>query len=526
MTSQDGNKSSKLWLIIVAILILIACCFLSLVMAGVLFARSEGLTLRDLVSDPFQRAPQIEATEVIPQVVEEENVPQEQAVEEENIPQEQPIQEEIITPKPAEDFLLVITPSGLWKINEITQAVQQISNDMVDAPDPYRTGLSPDKKYYAYITGDINPRLVVLDLQNNSRVYETPLSSANSQIKPGMDASDPGQSVLLAMQASGSIAWSPDSTHLAFVAAMDNSNTDLYLLSAADFSISRLSDETSNAAHINWSPDGRFIEFISVNNFGTGAGMDLDAIWVHDINQNETRLLERTTSAGEEFISWIDNESFYINSWSAMCSSYNLRSINVVTGNQDLIFDSCFSGVAYDPVRKMGIFAVSDMFIDACQCGKVDDYCTYVFGESLGMGDVGIKFKKFEYINAYGVELLEPGNLFALYTDEGLSYLFDTTGFPIPIPDSVMGLKPFPSPTGEYWAWYPYYGDRKGLWVTDSQQNLFELSTVSSGNVLWSGEGDRLYFFEMNQIFYADTSDFNPTLFAEIPVSQIFAIGK
>jgi hypothetical protein len=254
--------------------------------------------------------------------------------------------------------------------------------------------------------------------------------------------------------------------------------------------------------------------------------MDMDAIWVYDRSQGNAKLLEQSTSSGEEFVSWIDNETFYIHSWSAICSSHNLRSINAVTGSQDVILESCFSSVAYDPVGKLGIVAVGDLFVNACQCGDVDDYGTYSFGESLGMNDAGIKIKKFEYINAYGVELLDPGNLFAIYTEQGLSHLFDETGFPIAIPSAVSGLKPFPSPTGDYWVWYPYYGDSIGLWVTDDQSTVFELSATASGNVVWSNGGERVYFFETNRIFYADAPGFIPTLFVDIPVNQVYAIGK
>jgi hypothetical protein len=179
-----------------------------------------------------------------------------------------------------------------------------------------------------------------------------------------------------------------------------------------------------------------------------------------------------------------------------MCDNYNLRTINAVTGSQEVILDSCFSGVAYDPEVKLGIAAVSDLFIDACQCGEVDEFGLYSFGERLGMSDVGVLIKKFEQINAYNVELLDPGNLFAVYTDQGLTHLFDQTGFPLKIPSTVAGLKPLPSPSGGFWAWFPYYGENTGLWITDSQGNLIELSTTASGNVLWNDDGSRLYYFE------------------------------
>jgi hypothetical protein len=515
MDSQVRNSRPKIWIIIVIILFILSCCVLSLIAAGILFARSQGVTLRNLITDPIQQDPQIEISESIPQ-----------ATEEEYVPQEQPIQGEASTQSINEDYILAITSSGIWRINENSQELTKISDDTIDAPTPYRKGLSPNKRYYSYITGDINPKLVILDLQEKIRVSESPLSSPNSQIKPEMTAADPGQSVLMAMQSAGSLAWAPDGIHLAFVAAMDNSNTDLYLLNTTDFSINRLTDESSNATYINWSPDGRFIEFVTIDNFGTGAGMGMDALWVYDMSQGIVKMLENSTSSGEEFISWIDNTSFYISSWSALCGSYNLRKVDALTGIQEVILASCFSHAAYDPVGQLGLVAVSDFFVGACQCGDVSEFGTYSFGKRLGMSEMGVTLKKFEPINAFSVELLDPGNLFAVYTEQGLTHLFDSTGFPIPIPNEVSGLKPFPSPTGDYWVWYPYYGDNTGLWLTDNQMNLFELSVSSLGNVVWSNGGDRVYFYELNQIFYADAPGFNPTLYLEIPDSQIYAIGK
>lgn len=524
MNSRAGNKNSKLWLIIVVVLVVVCCCCLLLVLAGVMYLQTENMTLEEVFSNPEQVVqPPLEVTQVVPQELEEQLPPQ---AEEQVPPQEQLMPENAVRPTEMEDYLIAIATSGVWKVNEATQEVIQLSNDLLDAPQPYRHGLSPDKKYFAYITGEYNPTLIVLDMQTNSIILETPLSGPNSQIKPDMNAGDPGQSVLLAMQFYGSLAWSPDSSRLAFVAAMDNFSTDLYLFNPTDLSVTRLTDENSNAAHINWSPDGYFIQYVTVNNFGTGAGMDMDAVWVYDTGQGVPKMLEQSISSGEEFLAWIDNKSFYMNSWSAACSNYNLRAIDAVTGAQEVILESCFSGAAYDPVNKFGIIAVSDMFIGACQCGEVDEYGTYSFGASLGMNDVGVKIKKFEQINAYGVELLDPGNVFAVYTDGGLSHLFDNTGYPISIPEEVAGLKPTFSLNGEYAAWSPYYGDQTGLRVTDNQMNVFDLYAFTSTNSIWSDDGNRLLYSEFARIFYADAPDFSSTLFAEIPDGEIIALGK
>ena len=514
MNSRAGNKNSKLWLIIVVVLVVVCCCCLVLVLAGVVYLQSENMTLEEVFSNPEEvEQPLLDVTRVPSQEMEEQAPPQEQLMPENPIPLTE-----------MEDYLIAIATSGVWKVNEATQEVIQLSNDVLDAPQPYRHGLSPDKKYFAYITGEYAPTLVVLDMQTNSIILETPLSGPNSQIKPDMNAGDPGQSVLLAMQFYGSLAWSPDSSRLAFVAAMDNFSTDLYLFNPTDLSVTRLTDEASNAAHINWSPDGYFIQYVTVNNFGTGAGMDMDAVWVYDTGQGVPKMLEQSISSGEDFLAWIDNKSFYMNSWSAACANYNLRTVDAVTGNQEVILESCFSGAAYEPESQFGLVTVSDILVGSCQCGVVEDYGTYSFGASIGMSDV--KIKKFEYLNAYSVELLEPGNIFAVYTDAGLSHLFDNTGYPIPIPEEVAGMMPSLSPNQEYSAWHPYYGDQTGLWVTDNQMNVFDLYALSSTNSIWSDDGNRLYYSEFARIFYADAPDFGSTLFAEIPEGEILAIGK
>ena len=522
MNSQMRNKNSKPLLIVVVALVVVCCCCLVLVLAGVMFLNSESMTLEEVFSNPEQIVqPLLEVTRIPAQELEEQTP--EQAGEQVPMQEQQP-PENSTPPSDMEDSLIAIASSGVWKVKEISQEVVQLSNDVLDSPQSVKQGISPDKKYFAYLTGDINPTLVVIDMQTNSVILEIPLSGPASQIKPDMTAADPGLSVLLAMQFDGSLAWSPDSSLLAFVAAMDNSNTDLYLFNPMDLSVTRLTNEASNAAHIHWSPDGYFIEYVSVNNFGTGAGVDMDAIWVYDTGQGIPRMLEQTISSGEEFLAWIDNKSFYMYSWSAACSNYHLRAVDAVTGNQEVVLESCFSGVAYEPERKFGLLTVSDILVGACQCGEVEDYGTYSFGESIGMGDV--KIKKFEYLNAYHVELLKPGNIFAVYTDVGLSHLFDHTGFPIPIPSEVTGLKPSPSPNEQYWAWSPYYGDAGGLWVSDNHMNVVDLSSFFANNSVWNETGDRLYYFEFARIFYADAPDFSSTLFAEIPEGEILAIGK
>ena len=84
-----------------------------------------------------------------------------------------------------------------------------------------------------------------------------------------------------------SFAWSQDGTRLAFTAALDGDSTDIYLFNLSDSSVTRLTDEAGHAAAMHWSPDGRFLQFISVNSFGTGAGVAMEGLWVYDFETSQ-----------------------------------------------------------------------------------------------------------------------------------------------------------------------------------------------------------------------------------------------
>ena len=57
----------------------------------------------------------------------------------------------------------------------------------------------------------------------------------------------------------------------------------------------------------------------------------------------------------------------------------------------------------------------------------------------------------------------------------------------------VKGLMPYPSPTGDYWAWASR--GQAGLWITENNSNPVELSPLFSGVPLWSQDGQNHLFF-------------------------------
>jgi Tol biopolymer transport system component len=64
--------------------------------------------------------------------------------------------------------------------------------------------------------------------------------------------------------------------HLAFVAARDGDSADVYLFNRIGDSVIRLTDEAGHATTLNWSPDGRYLQYLSIHTFGTGAGATME----------------------------------------------------------------------------------------------------------------------------------------------------------------------------------------------------------------------------------------------------------
>jgi hypothetical protein len=157
-----------------------------------------------------------------------------------------------------------------------------------------------------------------------------------------------------------------------------------------------------------------------------------------------------------------------------------------------------------------------------------------IFGESvpvLGadgpiMGEIGRK--KFEQIIAYGIRFIPQGNLFTVYGDEGLPYIYYNGPYGyinLEILPEVKGLTPYPSPTGEYWVWSSSLNT--GLWITEKNSNPIELSPLFTGMPLWSQDGQTIYFFENNRLFLASAPEFSTgTLVVEIPVGEILGLVK
>ena len=490
---------------------------------GITYLRSQNQSLKGLISSRLEEQPSTPAVSINTPLPEEEVqiISQVETLE---------TQSDVLA-----DTILVVTSSGIWAVNEQMHEAVQISNDQLDAPWNLNDGMSPDKKFFAFITGfsgaSVNPMLVVLDIENKTSILQLELTGPN--IQPGMEGThgDPAFEAFGAIQSDDSFAWSPDGTRLAFVAARDGDSADVYLFTPTDISVTRLSDEAGHAAALHWSPDGQLLQYTSVNTFGTGAGSDMEGLWIYAFQSNQAQLLEVLKSNGEDFLAWTDSSQFWINSFSRTCGgAYNLRIVDVISYDQQVIVDEGFTAVAYDPENKFGMFSVAYNY-DNCSSSEPLDAGLRIFGESVPvLGPDGpiadeIGGSKFEPTIAYGIGFIPQRNLFTVYGDEGLQYIYYKGQYgynSLEILPEVKGFVSYPSATGDYWIWASR--GKTGLWVTEDNSNPVELSQIFSGVPLWSRDGQVIYFFENNQLFSASAPQFNVNLLVELQGREILGL--
>ena len=112
-------------------------------------------------------------------------------------------------------------------------------------------------------------------------------------------------------------------------------------------------------------------------------------------------------------MAWEDNSRFWINSSSLTCGgAYNLRIVDAISSEQQVIVDQGFTAVAYDPENKFGMLSVAYNY-DNCGSSEPLDGGLMIFGENVPVlgadgpiaGEIG--FKKFEQVIAYGVGLFQ-----------------------------------------------------------------------------------------------------------------------
>jgi len=409
-------------------------------------------------------------------------------------------------------WLVFSTDDALWVANANGSEASQLEKGLGRITSPV---VAPSGGYAAYITARTADysglELRLLRLPSGTIKTITPLTSAATAIDPNTDVEDlpgsPQMEIARAILDVPSLAWSPDGTKLAFIGAMKGASADLYVYSLSGGSIKQLTDGPSQGYRPTWSPDGKTIVHAGANGFGTGAGYAMAGVWAARADGSRVKTLYVPDSGDEVFVGWVSNSAFLVYSWGGGCGPYNLRTIDVETGNVTQVWSGAFSTqgleprVAYDPATGSVLIALDEFAADTFCTGDGQQ-------QRAGLYLTNIKRPNPRYISDTGAFAHiwdNKSSLFFASIEEGAVRISaNGTITALPAPTSAT---PVISPDGRSWVWTNSgFGDKPaGLWVGPVGQKTPTLVFESAAHyATWSPDSQHIFFFTDDGLYATD----------------------
>jgi Tol biopolymer transport system component len=143
-----------------------------------------------------------------------------------------------------------------------------------------------------------------------------------------------------------SLAWSPDSRHLAFAGEVDGPSSDLYVYDVGTQAIKRLTDGLGEIQQISWSPDGKWILNSSAYWVGEGSPVDTYAAAADGS-------VVKPVGGGEYFASWLSPSEMLRYSSANGIGNFDLKKVNLETGQVTDWWARPFSGYSFDETRTL-----------------------------------------------------------------------------------------------------------------------------------------------------------------------------
>ncbi len=260
-----------------------------------------------------------------------------------------------------------LSPDGPWLVyyDEFSQMMVAMNQDgtgrtelEVPQPNPYVYEIqgSPKKSLFAYISGDedySHPDLdmVIVELPSGrifDRISLIEPEWHENDFLAGVENKDLYlDNVMQSIMERRSFEWSSDGRYLAYVGATAGPSGDVYVYDTNNNKSVQLTTGISQAAALSWSPGGEWIAHLALHSFGTGAGWNVDALWV--VNPTGT-VVEQVASGGEMFFiqKWLGDQSFIMTRWTAIYGQENLYTVDIQTKEMTIFFDAPLQKRAFD----------------------------------------------------------------------------------------------------------------------------------------------------------------------------------
>jgi hypothetical protein len=334
------------------------------------------------------------------------------------------------------------------------------------------------------------------------------------------DRNDAVEAGIAIMDNSDTLKWSPDGRYLAFIAAIDGPSSDVYSYDRETGQINRLTDGLNQAARLFWSPDSQWIVHEEVENFGTGAGWSVKAVWAAAPDGNTTRKLYDTEWSGDEvFVEWITPEKFLVYSWTEV-GWRDVRVVDLNTGEAQRIGPEFeVQTLAYDPETQTQLYYVADftaeqhdlkggLYLAGPQADQPELIAAGDWYETRWLPRAQLFFAK----GPAGVMSVTPDNIVEQYAEE--------EALPIESPDG---------------AWLLAWGDGNytspiglRLYATDSVPADEVTRTITSEAVAfatWSLDATGVFYQSEGQLYFVEIPNGEPVLLGETTARELSNIG-
>ncbi len=401
--------------------------------------------------------------------------------------------------QPDVPWLIVSADDGLWAANMDGSNLVKLAEKSYLEIDLQRAISSPAHKIAVLTSAqDYYHKLAlqVISLPGGEVIKTIDLTTVDTE--PGKDSA-PGDSNLEAMRAvaeQSSYSWSPDGTKLAFTAALDNPNADIYVYDLESQDIQKVSDDAGQDYWPSWSPDGKSILYFEAEGFGTGAGYAMSGIWLAAADGSNTKKLSTPTSSGEQLLGWRDNDTAVLTSWSPANGTNQLRLYNIRTQKQTVLVKGALMGAAV----ATGIEADSG----AVMYGSEDGL--YV----LPPAATASQKLTVEQVSSYGypaaIRWQAEGRIFIVHSEGEVVSTFMADGSqrtdpPFNSSGGTLEVSSF----GLIWGWTNKGGENEGAWISGPGMTDTQVLSGPASNPNWNIDNDLLFF--VGQDLYKATFD-------------------
>jgi hypothetical protein len=360
-------------------------------------------------------------------------------------------------------WLLIQTKNGFIAMNPDGSGKKVLDLGPTHTPEPLREAVSPAGGQVAYLSASDanifhNLTLHILELPALSTLMSIPLTSAQTEPGPDLEADTNIMEILRASMGESSLAWSPDGGTLAFIGAMQGSDADLYEYILKTGKTLRLADGPGHAYNPVWSPDGAYIVHPSVVSFNMGGEYTLAGVFASRADgSGNFSLYPVPEGSGNEFAAgWLDSATLVAHSFYMTCGFRDIRLVNLHTRKATSVWEGCFTSAAVAESGGSLLVATEGNFSR--------------YGTDIPAGLYRITLADPQPREILGVPIREvtwskEANVFLAIASDGSVFEISESG-DVQNLAIQAGELPLISPDGKSWVWINIKNG-KGIWVGD-----------------------------------------------------------